>query len=31
MIEHGAIDTKLVDIDVNNPEHGPVKVEVYID
>ena len=31
MIEEGLIDCKLVDIDVNDPEKGPVKVEVYVD
>lgn len=30
-IEQGLVDGKLVDIDVNDPKEGPVKVEVYVD
>lgn len=31
MVEEGLTDGKLVDIDVDDPEHGQVKVEVYVD
>ena len=31
MIEQGLVDEKLVDIDVDDPEEGKVRVEVYVD
>jgi hypothetical protein len=31
MIEQGLVDGKLVDVDVNDPKDGPVKVEVYVE
>lgn len=30
-IEQGLVDGKLVDVDVDDPAEGPVKVEVYVD
>ena len=31
LIEQGLSDGKLVDVDVADPEHGRIKVEVYVD
>jgi len=31
MIEQGLVDEKLVDIDVDDPKEGKVRVEVYVD
>jgi hypothetical protein len=30
-IEQGLLSEKLVDIDVDDPEEGPLKVEIYVD
>lgn len=30
-IEQGLVDGKLVDIDVDDPKEGPIKVEIYVD
>lgn len=31
LIDQGLSDGKLVDVDVNDPEHGRIQVEVYVD
>jgi hypothetical protein len=31
MIEDGLADGKLVDVEANDPDEGPVKVEIYVD
>ena len=31
LIEDGLVDGKLMDVDVNDPKEGPVKVEVYVE